>query len=77
MDSKAKIEPMNVESVPKVAELPTCQKTLQDWAPLISSTELSTAVVKVEPAWKMKTAFGSPAASKVNVPVRPSEDAEL
>jgi hypothetical protein len=30
--------PRKVEPVPSVAELPTCQKTLQDWAPLIMLT---------------------------------------
>ena len=36
----ARIVPRNVEPVPSVAELPTCQNTLQDWAPLIRLTEL-------------------------------------
>jgi hypothetical protein len=34
----AKIVPTKLESVPSVAELPTCQNTLQAWAPLISTT---------------------------------------
>ena len=54
------IVPRNVEPVPSVAELPTCQKTLQACAPLIRLTVLADAVVSVEPAWKTKTAFGSP-----------------
>ena len=69
--------PRKVEPVPSVAELPTCQKTLQDWAPLIRTIELPDAVVSVEPAWKTKTAFGSPAASSVSAPVSPIEEAEL
>ena len=56
----AMIVPRNVELVPRVAELPTCQYTLQDWAPLMSRTELPDAVVSVDPAWKTKTARGSP-----------------
>jgi hypothetical protein len=32
---------------------------------------LPEAVVSVEPAWKMNTAFGSPPPFKVKVPVRP------
>ncbi len=46
--------------MPSVAELPICQKTLQAWAPPVSSTRLLEAVVSVEPIWKMKTALGSP-----------------
>jgi hypothetical protein len=34
----ARMVPRKVEPVPSVAELPTCQKTLQDWAPLIMLT---------------------------------------
>jgi hypothetical protein len=34
----ARIVPTKLESVPSVAELPTCQNTLQAWAPLISTT---------------------------------------
>ena len=36
--------------VARVAELPTCQKTLQACAPLIKLTELEGAVISVEPA---------------------------
>lgn len=46
----ARIEPTNVVAVPSVAELPTCQKTLQACAPPSRITELLDAVVKVEPA---------------------------
>jgi hypothetical protein len=44
---------------------------------LISATVLFGAVINVEPAWKMNTAAGSPCASSVTVPVRPSDVAEL
>ena len=47
MEVKAKIVPTKVEDVPKVAELPTCQKTLQGSASLIRTTELDDAVIKV------------------------------
>ncbi len=46
----ARIVPANDVDVPSVAEDPTCQKTLQACAPLISTTELLVAVVRVEPA---------------------------
>ena len=73
----AMMVPRKVEPVPSVAELPTCQKTLQDWAPLIRLTWLADAVVSVEAAWKTKVAFGSPPPSSVSVPVSPIEEAEL
>jgi len=74
---RAMTVPRKLEPVPRVAELPTCQKTLHDWAPLIRITWLADAVVSVEPAWKTKTAFGSPPAFSVSVPVSPIEEAEL
>lgn len=58
--------PTSLELVPSVAELPTCQKTLQERAPLIRLTWLPDPVVSVEPAWKTQTAFGSLAASRVS-----------
>jgi hypothetical protein len=68
---------MNVDAVPSVAELPTCQKTLQGLAPLIRSTRLADAVIKVEPAWKTKADCGLPRAFNVRVPVRCTDEAEL
>ena len=62
--------PTKAVSVPRVAELPTCQKTLQAWAPPRSATVLLLAVIRVLPAWKTNTASGSPWASRVRVPVR-------
>ncbi len=46
---KAMILPANVELVPRVAEEPTSQKTLQACAPLSRMTLLDGAVVKVDP----------------------------
>ena len=46
--------------MPSVAELPTCQKTLADWAPLSRFTPLPDAVMRVDAALKTKTASGSP-----------------
>jgi hypothetical protein len=77
IDAKARIFPLKVDPVPSVAELPTCQNMLQDWAPLMRFTLLPDAVVSVEPIWKMKTALGSPWASSVRIPVIPSEDVDL
>jgi len=45
----AKIFPTKLVVEPSVAELPTCQKTLQGLAPLISNTDEPLAVVRVLP----------------------------
>ncbi|MDQ1029612.1 hypothetical protein QF035_007194 [Streptomyces umbrinus] len=74
MDSWARMVPTNLELVPSVAELPTFQNTLQGCAPLTRTTLLAEAVVRVDPAWKMKTAFGSPLALRVRAPVSPIDD---
>src|SRR5487761_2640727 len=71
MLSCARILPANVVPVPRVAELPICQNTLQLWPLLITPTVELLAVVSVLPILKIKTASGSPWASRVRVPVRP------
>jgi len=71
----AKIFPTNVVPTPSVAELPTCQNTLQFWAPLISSTVELLAVVKVLAILKTQTAPRLPPASRVTVPVNPADAA--
>ena len=60
MLSAAMIVPTKCVPVPSVAEEPTCQKTLHACAPFMSETLVLEPVVKVEPIWKMNTAFGSP-----------------
>jgi hypothetical protein len=57
---KARILPTNVVPVPIVAELPTCQNTLQSTPPLVTRTDALLAVVSVLPIWKMKTAAAFP-----------------
>ena len=61
--------PATVAPVPTVAELPTCQNTLQACAPLISATVLFEAVMRVLADWKMNTELGSFWPSSVTVPV--------
>jgi hypothetical protein len=77
MEVNARIEPAKFEFVPSVAELPTCQKTLHDCAPLTNDTRLPEAVVSVDPTWKTQMASGSPAASSVSVPVNPIDEVAL
>jgi hypothetical protein len=70
IDVRAMIVPARVEPVASVAELVTCQKTLQGLAPLMSATRLDDDVMKVEVALKIQTEFGSFWPSSVSVPVR-------
>lgn len=74
MDASARILPIKFVAVPRVAELPTCQKTLQAFAPLIKTTEEAVAVVMVEPIWKMKRLFALFWPSSVRTPVKPAEE---
>jgi hypothetical protein len=77
IDVKARMLPTKVLVEPKVAELPTFQKTLQAWAPPISTTVLVEAVIRLEPAWKTNTELGSPLPLRVRVPVRCSVELAL
>jgi hypothetical protein len=77
IDVRAMIVPLNTDPVPSVAELPTCQKTLQASARLIRLTLLAEAVNRAEVTWKMKTALGSPWPSNVRVPLSASVLVEL
>jgi hypothetical protein len=77
MDVSARIVPLKLEAVPRVAELPTCQNTLQAWAPLVRMMLLAEAVTRVEATWKMKTELGFPWPSRVSCPLSASEDVEL
>jgi hypothetical protein len=71
---RARMFPANVVSVPSVAELPTCQNTLQTDPPLITRTLELLAVVSVLPIWKTQTAPELPWAFNRSVPVNPAED---
>jgi hypothetical protein len=72
IEVSARIVPTNVVFVSRVAELPTCQNTLQGFAPLISRTVLFGAVISVDCALKMNTESEDPCPSSVRVPVSPS-----
>ena len=72
MDVIARIVPTKEEPEPRVAELVTCQKTLQGLPPLMNTTELVDAVMRSDVAWKIHTEFGLFAPSSVSVPVRSS-----
>jgi hypothetical protein len=75
-DVSARMVPTKLLVVPSVAELPTCQKTLHACAPFSSTTRLPEAVIKVEPAWKMKTASALPPPLRVSEPDRAIADAD-
>jgi hypothetical protein len=74
IEAVARIVPAKLVVVPSVAELPTCQKTLHACAPFSRVTELDDAVVRVDPASKMKTESGLPAPFRVTAPVNPMDD---
>jgi hypothetical protein len=57
---RARMFPENRVSVPRVAELPICQNTLQLDPMLVMRTLELLAVVSVLPIWKTKTAAGLP-----------------
>ena len=63
--------PTKAVLVPNVAEVPTCQKTLQGLAPLARTILESVAVIRVDVIWKIQTVSASPWASSVRVPVSP------
>jgi hypothetical protein len=70
IDCSAIIVPLKTELAPRVAELPTCQKTLDASAPFMRTTLLLAAVVSVpEPAvvWKMKMSVAEPLSVRVPV----------
>ena len=48
MEAKARMFPLNTEPVPRVAELPTCQKTLAALAPPLRMTWRAEVVVRVD-----------------------------
>src|SRR5437667_5595831 len=78
MDVKARMFPLKTEVVPRVAELPTCQKILAAFAPPLRITWRPEVVVSVDAIWKMKTAFASPWASRVRSPEEiSSEEVDL
>src|SRR6476660_2502036 len=53
IDASAIIVPLKLVPVPRVAELPTCQKTFEARAPLARTTLLLVAVTSVLPILKM------------------------
>src|SRR2546430_17052801 len=57
MEAMARMFPLNTEPVPRVAELPTCQKTFAALAPPLKMTWRSTVVVRGGALSKMDTAF--------------------
>ena len=65
----ARIFPWNEVVVPRVAELPTCQKTFESVKLLLKTTDELLAVVSALPIWKTNSALGLPSVLRVRVPV--------
>src|SRR5688572_5939227 len=61
--------PTNEVAVPRVAEEPICQNTLQGDPLLMTATDALLAVVRVLPILKMKTAPALPCAFRTSAPV--------
>ncbi len=75
IESRARMVPTKTEDVWMVAELPTCQKTLQAWAPFSRTTELPTSASSVEAgAWKIQTESGLFCPFRVSAPLISSDD---
>ena len=70
----ARMLPMKAVPVPSVAELPTCQKTLQLGALAMNSTRAFDEVVSVLPVLKINTGLGLLDALSVSVPVNWADD---
>jgi hypothetical protein len=66
---KARILPTNTVPVPMVAELPTCQNTLQSTPPFVTITDELLAVVSMLTILNTKTALALPWAFNVSSPV--------
>lgn len=72
-DVSAIIFPLKIEFVPSVAELPTCQITLQACAPFRRTILLAPPVISVDADLKIKIALGLFCASRMRVPVIANE----
>jgi hypothetical protein len=61
IEVSAMMVPIKLLFTPRVAELPTCQKTLQGVLaqPVVVTVE-PVEVMSVDPVWKIQTAFGFP-----------------
>jgi hypothetical protein len=77
IEVSARIVPLKAVPVSIVAELPTCQKMLQDCAPPVRTTLLPEPVMSEDPAWKIQTSLGPPERVSGTGPVSDSEEAEL
>ncbi len=69
-DCCARTVPWNCAPVPMVAELPTCQNTLQELAPPVIVIRVPDPMVSVDAAWNTQTDSALPA--RVNAPVSAS-----
>lgn len=74
IEVRARMLPLKLVLVPRVAELPTWKKMLQVFAEPIACTLELLAVVSVLPILKINTAAGFPCPSSVSVPVSWAEE---
>jgi hypothetical protein len=72
IDVRAMMVPTKAVPVPRVAELPTCQNTLQALTPPMRVTLEFDAVMSVLAIWKTKMSVELPLS--VRLPVSPADD---
>src|SRR5687768_1285180 len=72
IDVAARMLPLKIVVVSSVADVPTCQKTFEAFAPPVRITCAPGPVVSVDPILKIKIAFGSPCASSVTLLAGPA-----
>lgn len=77
IEVRARMLPLNVVELPRVADDPIWKKTLQARAPLTSTTDADEAVVSVEPIWNTNKESASFWPSRVSVPVRPTAEGDV
>lgn len=76
MEVSARMFPWKPVFVPRVTELPTCQKMRHGCKPLITNTLALFAVVRVLTILKMKTLLGLPWPFRVSWPVNWAEESK-
>jgi len=74
MLASATMFPARAVVAPRVAELPTCQKTPQLSPPLVVTTDELLAVVSELPTWKTNSELLFPWKLSVSVPVRRADE---
>jgi len=76
-EAPARMFPEKLLPAPNVAEVPTCQNTLQASPPPVIKTLEPADVIKDVPIWKYQASVEDPVPAKVKVPVIAAEVLKL